>query len=256
MSNQERAVRNTISQSLMLARLEQSEQMREFFIQMWAQNPALAKQGGSKVQNLMTSLMPHHADSSSLLRGGKAQRGISLIELIMFIVIVSVALTGVMLTVNYNTRHSADPLLRKQALAIAESLMEEVTLMPFTFCDPDDPAVTTAANAAACTTAEVMGPEAGETRYAATPYDNVNDYNAFSMSGLNGIRDITNGVIPVANGYSAAVSITPTAIAAAGTGPAIAAAESLLVKVTVTAPGGAEQVILEGYRTRHSPNSP
>ena len=42
-----------IPQDLMLARLEQSEQMREFFIQMWLQNPALAKQGGARVASLL-----------------------------------------------------------------------------------------------------------------------------------------------------------------------------------------------------------
>ena len=31
-----------------------------------------------------------------------------------------------------------DPALRRQALAIAESVLDEVQLMPFTFCDPDD----------------------------------------------------------------------------------------------------------------------
>ena len=67
------------------------------------------------------------------------QRGISLVELIMFIVIVSVALAGILLVMNVVTRSSADPLIHKQSLAIAESLLEEVELMPFTFCDPDDP---------------------------------------------------------------------------------------------------------------------
>lgn len=43
-----------IPEHLMLSRLAQSEQMREFFIQMWLQNPALARQGGSKVQNLLS----------------------------------------------------------------------------------------------------------------------------------------------------------------------------------------------------------
>jgi hypothetical protein len=45
-----------IPEHLMLSRLEQSEQMREFFIQMWIQNPALARQGGIKVQNLLSQL--------------------------------------------------------------------------------------------------------------------------------------------------------------------------------------------------------
>ena len=62
------------------------------------------------------------------------QRGISLIELIMFIVIVSVALAGILLVMNVTTKGSADPLVHKQALAIAESLLEEVELMPFTYC--------------------------------------------------------------------------------------------------------------------------
>lgn len=46
--------RLAIPENLMLARLAQSEQMREFFIQMWLQNPELARQGGSKVQNLLS----------------------------------------------------------------------------------------------------------------------------------------------------------------------------------------------------------
>jgi hypothetical protein len=50
--------RTFIPEELMLKRIEQSEQMREFFIQMWLQNPALAKQGGEKVQRLLSPLIP------------------------------------------------------------------------------------------------------------------------------------------------------------------------------------------------------
>jgi hypothetical protein len=48
--------RKIISEETMLSRLAQSEQIREFFIQMWIQNPALARQGGVKVQNLLSQL--------------------------------------------------------------------------------------------------------------------------------------------------------------------------------------------------------
>jgi hypothetical protein len=48
--------RTVIPQELMLKPLEQSEQMREFYIQMWLQNPALAKQGGDKVQRILSPL--------------------------------------------------------------------------------------------------------------------------------------------------------------------------------------------------------
>ncbi len=49
-------VHSVIPQELLLSRLEQFEQMREFFIQMWLQNPALARQGGAKVQGLLSPL--------------------------------------------------------------------------------------------------------------------------------------------------------------------------------------------------------
>ena len=51
MSESDARAREVIPEHLMLIRLAQSEQMREFFVQMWIQNPALARQGGSKVQS-------------------------------------------------------------------------------------------------------------------------------------------------------------------------------------------------------------
>src|SRR5574340_1278200 len=92
------------------------------------------------------------------------QRGLSLIELLVFIVVVGAAVAGVLVAYNQAVKRSADPLERKQAIAIAESLLEEVELQPFTFCDPDDPAATTASSPAGCAAPEANGPEAGETR--------------------------------------------------------------------------------------------
>lgn len=48
--------RSSISETLMLARLAQAEQMREFFIEMWLQNPALARQAGARVQAMLAPL--------------------------------------------------------------------------------------------------------------------------------------------------------------------------------------------------------
>lgn len=172
----------------------------------------------------------------------------------MFIVILSVALAGILGTFNLNAQHSADPMVQKQALAIAESLLEEIELMPFTYCDPDDANATTATDAAGCaTTAEGTGAEADETRYsAATPYDNVNDYDGFEMkAGNGGILDITGAPVGGAgtlDAYSVVVAVTPTAL---GTVPA---SDSLLITVTVTGPGSTS-VVLNGYRTRYAPNA-
>lgn len=186
----------------------------------------------------------------SVLSPQFSERGISLVELIMFIVIVGVALAGILLVMNTTTVRSADPLIRKQALAIAESLLEEVELMPFTFCDPDDPAAVTAANAAACATAEGIGPEAGETRYSnTTPFDNVSDYHGFGMAS-GSILDITGSNTGL-NGYTLQ-NITVAAIdydtltAASG--------DALQITVSVTGPDGTT-VSLDGIRTRYSPNT-
>ena len=46
------------------------------------------------------------------------QAGLTLVELIVFIVIVSVGLAGILVTYDTVVRHSADPLVRKQALAV------------------------------------------------------------------------------------------------------------------------------------------
>lgn len=56
MSDSNPAQRQVIPEEILLARLAQSDEMREFFIQMWIQNPQLAKQGGAKVRELLTPL--------------------------------------------------------------------------------------------------------------------------------------------------------------------------------------------------------
>ena len=179
------------------------------------------------------------------------QRGVSLIELIIFIVIISTALIGILAVMNQTTAHSADPLIRKQALAIAESLLEEVELMPFTFCDPDDANAASAVSAASCTAGMdqdngggVLGTiPVGETRGgAATPFDNVADYAAYTVSPA---ADIVGTTYP---GYSAAVTVTREGAALLG----VAAGAALRITVTVDGPGGT-QIVLDGYSTRFSP---
>lgn len=176
------------------------------------------------------------------------QQGLSLIELIVFIVIVGTALAGVLTVLNVTAKSSADPMIRKQALAIAEAVLEEVMLQPFTWCDPDDANAATATSSADCTggaggandeSTLPLGPEAGETRAgAALPFDNVSDYNGAS---------ITTNIVgaPMPSGYSATVTVGQDSL------NLLAATDSLLITVSVTSP--TETVQLQGYRTRHSP---
>lgn len=173
-------------------------------------------------------------------------RGFSLIELLVFIAVVGVAVTGVLAVYSQTVRSSADPVVRKQALAVAESLLEEVLAKPFTYCDPDDPEAETAAGPAACTFAEGPGAEAGETRGTGlTPFDNVNDYDGLALAAIS---DVTGAAVPGLAGYSATVQVR-----SAGAFNGIPAGETLLVTVNVTGPGN-HAIVLEAYRTRHAPN--
>src|SRR3954467_7602915 len=88
---------------------------------------------------------------SGLISRWRLQAGLSLIELLMFIVIMSLAVAGILTVLNLTAQKSADPQVRRQMLAMAEALLEEVMFKPFTYCDPDDPNAATAASSAGCT---------------------------------------------------------------------------------------------------------
>jgi MSHA pilin protein MshD len=192
-------------------------------------------------------------------RAGRNERGVSLVELVVFIIIVSVGIAGVMVALNTGTRNAVDPMVRKQALAIAEGLLEEVELMSYTYCDPDDPNAPVATGSADCTGGTngpndeaklPLGPEAGESRYSvATPFDNVSDYNGFDTATADpiGIADLTGTVIPALAGYQAQVAVALQPIAGVN--------EMLRITVTVTHAVSNTTVVLEGYRAQYWPTT-
>jgi MSHA pilin protein MshD len=203
------------------------------------------------------------------------QRGVTLIELVIFIVIVGIGLAGIVQMLNLSTRLSADPVRRKQALLMAEGLLEEVELARFTYCDPTDPnaatAMSTAVSATGCSSAalvEQVGQEAGG---VARPFDNVNDYvKAFAdeeqaFNNANGVLvDAAGNAYPGNNGnttYKAYLTITATdklgpagnTITADNT-PANMNTLRITVRVNYGS-GSDDNIVLEGYRTRYAPTS-
>lgn len=200
-------------------------------------------------------------------RTQRHERGLTLIELVVFIVIVSVALAGVLTVLNISVKGSADPMITKQMMSIAEALMDEVRMKPFTYCDPDDANASTANNflsggTVACANAsliENLGPETvsgTETRGSATPaFDNINDYSGISSATLQ--NDVSN-LIPIPSGYTAAISITatdtlgPSGLVITGTSTP---ATMVLLRIRVTVTHGTESLMLESYRTRYAPNT-
>lgn len=169
------------------------------------------------------------------------QHGFTLVELVIFIVIVSVAVIGILQVMNVTTSHSADPQIRKQALSIAEALMEEVSLAHFTICDPSDPAADGATSAGDCSILESVGPGA-DTR----PYNNVNHYvSAYGVQQSIAIADVNSIGVPGLANYSATIEIAQEAL---GTVPADAS-----LRITIKVSNGNETIRLDGYRTRYAP---
>jgi len=219
------------------------------------------------------------------------QRGLTIIELIMFMVIMGVAAAGIMQVLNMANTNSTDPIRRKQAMLVAEAYMEEVQLASFTACDPADANAATATVAAfggaggcaAQATVEQWGPEPGNAR----PFDNINDYvprtnpayvpgtpvRAFAVNiGGNLVdTDVTgtplgNGVGTSMAGIITTLALTPVSLAPAGPNPPVARTvvasdasaqtmEALQITITVTYGTGPNDVIrLDGVRTRYAPN--
>ncbi|MCX9155076.1 prepilin-type N-terminal cleavage/methylation domain-containing protein [Niveibacterium sp. 24ML] len=184
----------------------------------------------------------------------RRQCGVTLVELLAFIVIIGVALAGVLLAVRTAVGSSADPLIQKQMLAIAESLLEEIESKAFTFCDPSDPNALTASSPAGCSPglAVGLGPLPGQSRYSSTnPFNNVGHYHGFAMN--TGILNPADGTpLPGLSAYTASVTISQV-----GTSFGIAATEALQIDVTVSGPNPTQipPITLTGYRLRHAPNA-
>lgn len=185
----------------------------------------------------------------------KREQGLTLIELVMFIMIVSIALVGVLSVLNITSKTSADPQIRKQALSIAEGLLEEVELAHFTYCDPTDATADTASGAF-ITAVPGVAPigcasiveNAGQTApepVGSRPFDNVNDYVDAYGSAKTYTTDANGANLPA--GYTATVNVVPEAL------NGIAAGEVLRITVIVTNTNNSDTITLDGYRTRYAP---
>jgi MSHA pilin protein MshD len=197
---------------------------------------------------------------------------------VFFIVIVGVSLTGVMSVLDLTVKSSADPVIRKQMLSIAEALLEEVQMQPFTHCDPSDAnaAIATGAslgaNTPCATLVQSFGQRNGQTRppYGAFSMNNVANYCAIPTAGGSTACPVLSLPSPIADiassftaptDYSATISLTAENLGPAGllitsAAPAGAndASATNVLRIAVTVSYKNESVTLEGYRTRYAPN--
>ena len=129
------------------------------------------------------------------------QAGTTLIELVIAIVIISIAVSAILMVMSMTVGHSADPMIRYQAVAIAEAYLEEISLK--SFADPDG-----------------VDGEANRTLY-----DDVDDYNGLVDVGA---RNQFDAALPGLGNYTVSVTVTQSAFSG------IAASDNYLINVTVT----------------------
>jgi MSHA pilin protein MshD len=144
------------------------------------------------------------------------QAGFSLVEMILAIVILGVGIAGVMLAFSTTNRGSADALVQRQMLAIAEGQLEEVLSRPYL---------------------PVSG--GASTGCARDGFNDLDDYNGYATSGQ--ICTIDGLAVAALNGYSVRVVVVPDALGG------VAAK-----RITVTASRGSDSVQLVGWRTGYA----
>ncbi len=162
----------------------------------------------------------------------RGEAGFTLIELIVFILIVSVAVVGILVVMSVTVKSSSDPVIRKQSLAMAEAILDEVLSREF---------------------ANPVGgySEATPATCAGRPlYDDVDDYRCFDgttdSKKIHGDSTLGSTSIPALAAYRATVTVDATAAAVVGAIPV-----GQIKKITVTVTGGSESIQLSGYRTNY-----
>ncbi len=144
----------------------------------------------------------------------RRQAGFTLVELIFFIVVVTLGIAGILAVMDTSVRASADPMVRKQAMVLADSLLEEILLKPF--ADPDG-----------------VG---GETTRAT--FDDVNDFNGIDEVIPAG--PVFTGMPALLNGYRIQIQVT------------VATLDTVAARrVSVTVSRDNENINMVGFRTNY-----
>lgn len=146
--------------------------------------------------------------------------GVTLVELIVAIVIVAIALGGLVAAFRIANRGSADPLILQQKVAIAESLMGEILLKPYSV------------------TKNPVTPNVRDNYLGTMDFDG---YGA----GLAGIRDVDNNPIAGLQSYNVAVAVSAVTLPTNAT-----SALKITVSVSYAADSGPQDAfVLTGWRT-------
>lgn len=145
------------------------------------------------------------------------QRGFTIIEMVVAIVVIGVGVAGLMSAFSMSVRNSADPMQLKQSQVVADEIMGEILLKPYT--------------------SATAGAQVGCAR---NQFYDVVDYNGYTTTGK--ICDVDGVAIAGLNGYSLKIDVVATTLGG------LTAAR----KITVTVTRGTETYVLVGWRTDYA----
>ena len=158
----------------------------------------------------------------------KRQRGFSLIEMVVVIVVLAVGLTGLTLVINETIKQSPKPLVQTRAMELAQTYLDEILAKRFDEqsgqggiprCDSTDNAAQICSN--------TLGDEEGGNRQL---FDDVDDYN-----GLNNAPPVFASGTSVDNYGSYEVNVT---VSYAGSELGLGNRGAKRITVSVTTPLG------------------
>ncbi|TCS41645.1 prepilin-type N-terminal cleavage/methylation domain-containing protein [Reinekea marinisedimentorum] len=182
-----------------------------------------------------------------MLKFSKAQqRGVTLVEMIIAIVIISIAAVALLQGLGQQTRNNVDPMIQSQAQMLARQYLAEVSTKSF-FDPSGDPRLDPNLSEAEVNNAISDQSESSNANRAL--WNNLYEYDGYSSA----IYEL-NGTTPVSglSGYSVAIDIDISNGLALGTlsNSATCPPVIALIEVVVTDPRN-QQTKLSGYRTAY-----
>ena len=149
-------------------------------------------------------------------RRRRRQAGLTLVELVVALVIAGVVISTLWSAWAFMGRRSADPLVARQQLAIAQALLREIELQP------------------------LPGTAVAATTPGRTGFASISDYHGLSLAG---ITDIEGQAMPGLQSYGATVSVVAHALAGVPLGA------GWWVTVSVSGPQG-DNLVLGQWRAQ------
>lgn len=165
--------------------------------------------------------------------------GFTLVEMIVFIVVLAVGLSGVVLVINRTLLDAPEALINTRAMEISQLYLDEILTKKYDENTPQggSPPCDSPGNPA-CTAAAGFGTDPGEA--ARDRYDDVDDYH---NPGFQPVADANGNALPNYTDYEVRIDVTY-----AGTELGLASRRAKRISLTIRTPRN-QQIPVTVYRT-------